>query len=537
MNQIFAVTTRPAHMKRIGLVGLCLLLLSIILTIYTARPVDAAACSAPATDYGRATTSVNVSNSSTYRIWSRIQASSANDNSYLLEVDGNTCFVVGDNALPVNSWTWVDYQNGNPGSKAQLNLAAGNHAIKMIGREAGVRLGRVLFVSNLNCVPVGNGDNCASTTSTDTVPPTVDITAPAGGAVVKDTVNVTASANDNTGLAKVEFYVNGVLRATDTTAPYVYAWDTKVTANGKINLTVKAYDLSGNVNSDSIQVIVAGGDTQAPTAPSNVTAVADPTNKVVVKWSPSTDNIGIAGYRIIRNKITVGQVNSVTEYVDTAVLPDTAYTYQVSAYDLANNSSGLSNAVEVKTVKQTDTEAPSVPSEVKAKAISTSQINVAWIASKDNIAVASYDVYRATGRAAATRIATVTNTSFGDTGLAEKTKYSYYVIAKDKSNNASAKSSIASAETHATPPKLTNGALKGVVTFTKNSENHAHVTLRVKGAKRVFDTDQNGSYSIIGLPAGSYKVMYQAKGSYSKEVTVKIEAGKIKTHDVTLLKR
>jgi hypothetical protein len=82
-------------------------------------------------------------------------------NSYLLEIDGNTCFTVGDSAIAANSWTWVDYQNGSTTNKINATLTAGTHSVKLIGREAGVKVDRVLFLSDTTCVPTGTGGNCA----------------------------------------------------------------------------------------------------------------------------------------------------------------------------------------------------------------------------------------------------------------------------------------------------------------------------------------------------------------------------------------
>jgi chitodextrinase len=458
------------------------------------------------------------------------------NNSYLLEVDGNTCFTVGDGGIGANAWTWVDHQGGSPSSKVQMNLNAGNHTLKMIGREPGVKLGRILLVSNLNCVPVNNGDNCATAgTPSDTEGPSVDITAPQNGANVKGTVAVNVTAKDNVGVAKVDFFVNGVLKSSDTSSPYSFNWDTKVTANGKVGLMAKAYDISGNANSDSVQVIVEGGDSQPPSVPGNVTVVGDATNKITVKWAASTDNVGMAGYRILRNKVIVGQVAG-TEYVDTSALPGTTYSYQVSAYDQAGNSSAPSAAVEVKTVNIADSQPPAAPTNLTATSVSPSQINLRWTASSDNIGVAAYDVYRSTGKGSAIKVATVSKTSLGDTGLDPKTKYNYYVIARDSALNVSEKSSVASAETRP-KPEATNGVLRGKVTFAKNSEGHAHVIIRIKGVKQSYDTDSQGNYEILKLPPGSYKLSYQASGSHAKEINVKIRAGKISVTDVTLIKR
>ncbi len=83
------------------------------------------------------------------------------DNSYSLEIDGGTCYTVGDNnAIPTNTWTWVDYRDGTTASKLDLNLTAGNHTVKLIGRESAVKVDRVIAAADTTCVPNGVGDNC-----------------------------------------------------------------------------------------------------------------------------------------------------------------------------------------------------------------------------------------------------------------------------------------------------------------------------------------------------------------------------------------
>ncbi|MET1033156.1 MAG: Ig-like domain-containing protein [Candidatus Saccharimonadales bacterium] len=537
MNRLSMTISGRDTIKRAGLIVISVLLLTGYYIALAPMRAYAAACAAPTTDYGTATATVKIDTAATYQIWSRISAADATNNSYSLEVDGNTCYVIGDsNNLQANTWTWVDYQNGSAtSSKARQAFTAGNHTLKMVGREPGVKLGRVLLVSDLNCVPTGNGDNCA--VAGDVVAPTVDITTPANAATVANTVEVTASATDNVAVAKVEFYVAGVLKSTDTSAPFAYTWDSKTSANGPVSLMVKAYDAAGNSNTDTVQAQVANGDTQAPSIPSNVAATVNAYNKVTLGWTASTDNTAVTGYRVTRNGVALAQVTSGVQYVDNTVLPNTSYSYQVSAYDAAGNNSALSGAVQAKTPTQPDTTAPSAPTNLKASAVSTSQINVSWNASSDNIGVASYDVYRAVGNGSGIKVANVDTLSYGDTGLAASTDYTYYVVARDSAGNTSTQSASAAARTQATPPATSTGVLKGRVKFTQNRERHAHVVISVKGVKRVIDTDSRGNFTINNLPAGTYKVKFQAQGSFSKEITVKIESGKTKTQNVTLRQR
>jgi poly(hydroxyalkanoate) depolymerase family esterase len=97
--------------------------------------------------------------------------------------------------------------------------------------------------------------------------PTVNISAPAGGSNVSGTVTVTATAADDTGVARVEFFVDGELLATDTSAPYSFAWNTAAESNGPHALKAVAFDTAGqSATDDDTQVNVTGGvaDTIAP---------------------------------------------------------------------------------------------------------------------------------------------------------------------------------------------------------------------------------------------------------------------------------
>jgi endonuclease/exonuclease/phosphatase family metal-dependent hydrolase len=85
----------------------------------------------------------------------------------------------------------------------------------------------------------------------DTTPPTVSIISPADGETVAGTVLVTAVADDDVGVTKVEFYLNGSLTATDTTAPFEWSWDTTTSANGSHSLEARAWDAAGNVGSST----------------------------------------------------------------------------------------------------------------------------------------------------------------------------------------------------------------------------------------------------------------------------------------------
>ncbi|TLX70658.1 DNRLRE domain-containing protein [Labilibacter sediminis] len=78
-------------------------------------------------------------------------------------------------------------------------------------------------------------------------------------------------------------------------------------------------------------------DTEAPTAPSNLSATPSITS-VQLDWSASSDNIGVTGYNVYNGTSLITNVSS-TSYNVTGLTESTAYTFNVSAVDAAGNES------------------------------------------------------------------------------------------------------------------------------------------------------------------------------------------------------
>jgi hypothetical protein len=99
------------------------------------------------------------------------------------------------------------------------------------------------------------------TVASGATPPTTSITAPANGATVSGTVNVTATASGPSGVAKVEIYVDGSLATTLTSPPYTFAWNTATVANGTHTLMSKAYDSAGNSGTSATVSVTVSNST------------------------------------------------------------------------------------------------------------------------------------------------------------------------------------------------------------------------------------------------------------------------------------
>jgi chitodextrinase len=103
---------------------------------------------------------------------------------------------------------------------------------------------------------------------------------------------------------------------------------------------VSAYDLYGNVSatSTSVSMTTPPLDTTPPSIPTDFYATPVSASQVNLTWSPSIDNVGVAGYTIYRNNVELGTTAS-TSYIDTGLTTSTLYVYAISAYDAAGNNS------------------------------------------------------------------------------------------------------------------------------------------------------------------------------------------------------
>jgi fibronectin type 3 domain-containing protein len=541
------ISLRPSNKKihaflaAAGILGLVASLFSSL-----GGTVNAAACQTPTTDYGTVTTSVVTPEAATYRIWTRMQVPDTTNNTYLLEVDGTNCYNVGGGNITAGAWAWIAYKDGNVSSMIDLALTKGTHSLKLIGNKAGVKIDRLVFASDISCIPK-SADGSECNVPSDTTVPTVQLTAPAANSTVTGTVNVTASATDNVGVTKVEFYVNGSLARTDTSSPYSYSWDTTQLPNESQLLGVAAYDAAGNVSRDSYRVNAQNGDRQAPTVPTSLTAAAPSYNKVNLSWKAATDDVAVTGYSIVRDGLPIAQVGTALAYTDNTVIANTSYSYQVYALDGAGNKSAASNTASVKTPIVPDTQAPTKPASLAATAQSTQQINLSWMASTDNTGVAGYNVYRSTGsdtvNAQKINSQPVQSTSYADPNLSADTTYSYYVKAVDGAGNASEASNTATAKTQAVAPPSQHGStVSGTVKDRRKKAltqaTETKIIVYSNGHRKIVSpTDNDGVYVVRGLSKGRYVLGFRSDGYRSKYYSVKVGTDQQITKNVVLQKR
>ncbi len=197
----------------------------------------------------------------------------------------------------------------------------------------------------------------------DGVPPTATITAPANGAGVSGTMNITANASDNIGVDRLEFLLDGALLGSDTTSPYAWSWNSTTATNGAHVLTARAVDLAGNTGtSPQVNVTVSGGTGGGGGGtPVTATFTNEDANDGYVKaaangTSPAVGTLESSlGLAIGRG--TDGKFNRSLLSFDTSSIPDTAtvlsakvtVTYRSASGDPWNDPAGNTLVVDVNT--------------------------------------------------------------------------------------------------------------------------------------------------------------------------------------------
>jgi hypothetical protein len=186
---------------------------------------------------------------------------------------------------------------GGPFSASWDTRLAGNgpHILSARARDA---------AGNVSLAPDTN-----VTVFNDTTAPVVTVSAPAAGATVNGTVQVSASATDDVAVTGVQFLLDGSPLGNEIagTGPYLIGWDTGTTANGVHTLSARAHDAAGNASiSSPVSVTVSNVDAVPPavslTAPSaGATVGAD-----VTVSAATSDNVGVVGVQFLLDGASLG---------------------------------------------------------------------------------------------------------------------------------------------------------------------------------------------------------------------------------------
>ena len=196
------------------------------------------------------------------------------------------------------------------------------------------------------------------------------------------------ASTDNVGVTGYRIYRNGAVIGTTTGTSFS---DTGLSEYTTYTYRVAAYDAEGNESSQSSPLSATTVDATPPSVPSNLQGTAASTSRIDLTWTASTDNAGVTGYRVYRNGSQVGDHGRDRLFRHGACR---GHELQLPrSQPTMTKAICLPRAVRVA-VYTADATAPSVPSNLQGTAASTSQINLTWTASSDNLGVTGYRVYR-----------------------------------------------------------------------------------------------------------------------------------------------
>ena len=211
--------------------------------------------------------------------------------------------------------------------------------------------------------------------------------------VTETTAKVTWSeATDNVGVVGYNVYLNET-KVNDTLVTGTEYALTELTEATEYAVRVTAVDAAENESARSEAATFTTlkkeepKDTEAPSVPTAVAAADITQTTAKITWAASTDNVGVAGYNVYVNENKVNdELVTGTEYDLTGLTEETEYTVTVTAVDAEKNESVRSEAVTfttLKTEEPADTEAPTVPANVKASEITYTKATIAWEASTE----------------------------------------------------------------------------------------------------------------------------------------------------------
>jgi chitodextrinase len=156
-----------------------------------------------------------------------------------------------------------------------------------------------------------------------------------------------------------------------------------------IGVSVSAHAASAPFSDGSYALTAQVGtvDTTPPSVPQNLIATAVSSSRIRLSWKASTDNIGVAGYRIYRGGARIATTASL-QYSVTELSPSTVYSFRVAAYDAAGNVSRQSAIATANTFAAPDTIPPTVALTAPLNGATVSGTITITASASDNVGIA-----------------------------------------------------------------------------------------------------------------------------------------------------
>ena len=187
------------------------------------------------------------------------------------------------------------------------------------------------------------------TVDIDVTAPTVSLEASPSTLTMPGPVTLTATASDNKGVVRVEFYLDGRMIGEKTSSPWTWTENRMKDAdNGTYNFSAKAFDAAGNAATSNAASVTVDYDVTAPTVSLSAPSATVTRVGTFTLTATASDDRGIARVEFYEGSTKVGEDTS-SPYTKSFVYitsDNGAHTYTARAVDTTDNAA-TSDAVTV----------------------------------------------------------------------------------------------------------------------------------------------------------------------------------------------
>ena len=234
-------------------------------------------------------------------------------------------------------------------------------------------------------------------------------------------------------------------------------------------------------------------DNQAPTVPVDLKAENILSDKLLLRWKPATDNVGITAYHVFKNGVFVGYTEQLFFNVK-ALTTSTQYTFTVKAIDYRGNISDAASLTISTTA--VDNTAPSAPTNLRVSDVTLTGFKAIWTPATDNNFVEKYEV-KVNGTSKGIVVHPDSTLNIGK--LIANTSYQFTVTAIDGNGNS----------TESTPVTVKTG---NAAIITYESFNYSVGTI---------NPDADGTTTGTGYPASNFDIISTGfNGNWGTKSTV-----------------
>lgn len=363
-------------------------------------------------------------------------------------------------------WTYT----GNPGTNVNIELYKGEELIQTLSPDWPISKGsydwaipstqvagsdyKIKITSTSNASYSDISDNTFTIGGTGFV-----VTAPNGWDIwrvgTNQTILWTYTGNPG-GKVQIDLIKGGELNRTITLNALIgtngmgsYSWVVPLSqtpgVDYKIRITSKSNSTFNDISNANFTIT---NDFTPPsitiTIPVNGDTAVSLNFPVTINWNENIDCSTVTTLTVTINPAVTWSMTSCsgsqTVFTPSGQANSTTYTVTVNTEvrDVAGNAMVSDYAFSYTTAAPVDVTPPSIPTGLSVTAVASSQINLSWNASTDNVGVTGYRIYRDGSHSP---LKEVTTTQTNDTGLSPSTQYCYTVSAFDAAGNESGQSS------------------------------------------------------------------------------------------------